>query len=90
MIRLQYLATEHKNHAATKACFVFGRDSIHHITNSKKRQPLPTIQELVGHYSTKTTERYTHVPQRKSKRIESPIDRILKNQNLDNQYIKNK
>jgi len=56
MIRLQYLTTEHKNHAAIKACFAFGRDSTHLITNSKKRQPLPTTQELVGHYSAKTID----------------------------------
>ncbi len=47
------------------------------------------IQELLGRNSTKTTQRYTHVSKRTLKRIESPIDRILKNQNLDNHPIIN-
>lgn len=42
------------------------------------------IQELLGYNSTKTTQRYTHVSQRMLKRIESPIDRILK-KNTDHQ-----
>ena len=29
MIRLQYLATEHKNHAAIKACFAFGKEDFY-------------------------------------------------------------
>ena len=40
------------------------------------------IQELLGHNSTQTTQRNTHVSQPMLKRIESPIDRILKNKNL--------
>ena len=48
------------------------------------------IQELLGHNSTKNTQRYTHVFQRMLRRIESTIDRILKNKKYENQHVKNK
>ena len=41
------------------------------------------IKELLGDGSTKNTQRYTHVSQQRLRRIESPIDRILKNKKTD-------
>jgi site-specific recombinase XerD len=34
------------------------------------------IQELLGHGSIKTTERYTHVTQKGMERIKSPLDHL--------------
>ena len=40
------------------------------------------IQELLGHNDIKTTLRYTHVSMKGLQRIESPLDKILRNQQL--------
>ena len=47
------------------------------------------IQNLLGHESTKTTEIYTHVSKKSLNKIKSPLDRILEDNTIDNNKLKN-
>ena len=46
------------------------------------------IQELLGHWSSKTTEIYTHVSKKSLANIKSPLDAIIESQKPLNQHIK--
>jgi len=41
------------------------------------------IQELGGHNSSKTTERYTHVRNRTIQRVQSPLDNLMNSKNAN-------
>ncbi|PKO23721.1 MAG: integrase [Chloroflexi bacterium HGW-Chloroflexi-1] len=66
---------------------ILGDGTLHHFPSTSPRTWFAThlledgtdigyIQELLGHDSIKTTERYTHVTQPALARIKSPLDNM--------------
>jgi len=41
------------------------------------------IKDLLGHFNIKTTERYLHVAKQKLVNILSPLDDLMKNEEID-------
>ena len=89
MKNLRLLPAVHNNQAIVKAHFAFDHVSARHLSSPKKRQSKVPIQERLGHNTTETKERHTHVSNRIQERIESPIDCLIKEINIGNQPIKN-
>jgi integrase len=51
------------------------------------RTDIRYIQSLLGQESTKTTEIYTHVSKKSLAERESPLDKILRDKNMNNNSI---